>query len=480
MLLSGPSPTHSASLHTSHAASRPAVRPDLAPGYEAWYGAYFGGSKIGFAHLTTGDTTVRGRRAVRVEMQFSTQIILLGHEVSQDIDQVDSVFTNGDPALTEFTERSAGHVSHVSATYTPHSIACVIDSSGEISNKTVPIPNGVKLGSGSDFTLSPTVLRLGGHWSEDYFNPATLALEKMTSRVIGPVPHAGTSGSRLWQVEGRTSSGIVQLSVTEAGEVVRVTMPLGIVVVKEPRETACAAGIYHPGPDLAEVGAVVSDARIDHPREVTELHVILSGVPTETSLPSGDGQQAQRTPSGAWDVTITRTKPSLDQVSLPEASPAEFLASTPEINASSPEIVSTARHILAGESSATKGIILLRNWVNTHMRVRYDIGVLRSGLDILHQPEGVCRDYAVLYASMARAAGIPTRICSGIVLWQGKFYYHAWAESFAEHWVRVDPTMSQETADATHIALARGDARSMYQIAGVVGSIKLHVLKVKD
>src|SRR5947209_1869987 len=79
----------------------------------------------------------------------------------------------------------------------------------------------------------------------------------------------------------------------------------------------------------------------------------------------------------------------------------------------------------------------------------------------------VCLDYATLYAALARAAGVPTRLCAGIVYAQGKFYYHAWAESYVGQWVAFDPTLydpEQPVAyvDATHIKFAQGDVTGMF------------------
>ena len=46
----------------------------------------------------------------------------------------------------------------------------------------------------------------------------------------------------------------------------------------------------------------------------------------------------------------------------------------------------------------------------------------------------------------------PTRVCAGIVYFRDRFYYHAWAESYAEGcWVPVDPGGCPGFVDATHI-----------------------------
>jgi hypothetical protein len=110
---------------------------------------------------------------------------------------------------------------------------------------------------------------------------------------------------------------------------------------------------------------------------------------------------------------------------------------------------------------------------------RADSGVPRSAVDILNKPSGVCRDYAILYTALARAAGIPTRLVAGLVYMNGSFYYHAWAESFVGEWVPFDATLSTDFVDATHIKLTEGHATSMFVMAQIIGKLKAEVIEYK-
>ncbi|OFX13704.1 MAG: hypothetical protein A2Z18_08615 [Armatimonadetes bacterium RBG_16_58_9] len=90
---------------------------------------------------------------------------------------------------------------------------------------------------------------------------------------------------------------------------------------------------------------------------------------------------------------------------------------------------------------------------------------------------GVCRDYAILFAALARGAGIPATVVSGVLYTDNAFYYHAWVECYVGQWVPFDATMPTDFVDATHVKLAGGDATTMYSLAKVIGSLRL---KVKD
>lgn len=55
--------------------------------------------------------------------------------------------------------------------------------------------------------------------------------------------------------------------------------------------------------------------------------------------------------------------------------------------------------------------------------------------------EGMCYDYAALYAAMCRAAGIPCRLLMGYADYTEKGVYHAWNQVYIEGaWLTVDPT----------------------------------------
>jgi len=107
------------------------------------------------------------------------------------------------------------------------------------------------------------------------------------------------------------------------------------------------------------------------------------------------------------------------------------------------------------------------------------VGLIRTSTDILRSKSGVCRDYAVLYAALARAAGIPTKIATGLMYFRDAFYYHAWAESFVGEWIPMDPTLSTDFVDATHIKLAEGDATAMFKAVKVVGTLKAEISEFK-
>jgi transglutaminase-like putative cysteine protease len=106
----------------------------------------------------------------------------------------------------------------------------------------------------------------------------------------------------------------------------------------------------------------------------------------------------------------------------------------------------------------------LRMDVYRRMRVNAGIGVLRPADEILDAPEGVCRDHAILLATMLRAVGYASRLVSGMVEYQGRFYYHAWVEYWdGKDWIAMDSTRPESQLTSRHIKIAHGSVADAYQ-----------------
>ena len=99
-----------------------------------------------------------------------------------------------------------------------------------------------------------------------------------------------------------------------------------------------------------------------------------------------------------------------------------------------------------------------------------------SALHVLHTRVGDCNEHTQLFVALARAAGIPARIASGLAYVDGKFYYHAWPEIMLRGWVAVDPTFGQFPADASHIRFVTGGLGRQAELLRLVGALKVDVI----
>ena len=104
--------------------------------------------------------------------------------------------------------------------------------------------------------------------------------------------------------------------------------------------------------------------------------------------------------------------------------------------------------------------------------------VLMNSKDLFKSRFGDCIGKTVMFASFARAAGLPTRVIGGFVYRGGFFYFHTWPEVWIDRWVPVDPTLAQFPADVTHIPLKEGTLKDVTSIVNDLKPIAIEVLEV--
>ena len=133
---------------------------------------------------------------------------------------------------------------------------------------------------------------------------------------------------------------------------------------------------------------------------------------------------------------------------------AQFLKPSVYIQADHSAIHAKAVEILNGETNSWKAAKKLCHWVHENVSDKNLQTGFGSSLQTLESLEGDCTEHTVLFIALARSAGIPARICAGIVFQRDAFYYHFWPEVYAGEWIAMEPTLGKLQADANHIQLA--------------------------
>jgi Transglutaminase-like superfamily len=310
------------------------------------------------------------------------------------------------------------------------------------------------------------------------FEPMTLRNSQMEIRVEArEVVESAGRPVPAFRVETRFA-GITSTSwITDTGEVVREESPMGLIVVRETAQRARALGI--PGRiqnDLLEAAAIVPAGakRIDDSLAVERLRVRLQGI---ESFPTEDLQGAGQTESdGVFEIRDARTL-----VPGPlDGSASLFLLPEPFIESDAPEIRAESAKAVGNTLDPRLRAERLVRYVHALIEKKPTMS-LPSALEVLRTRVGDCNEHTALYVAMARAAGLPARIATGLVHLHGAFYYHAWAEVYIATkttglWLPVDPTLNQFPADATHLRLARGGLDRQAAILGLVGKARMTML----
>lgn len=97
--------------------------------------------------------------------------------------------------------------------------------------------------------------------------------------------------------------------------------------------------------------------------------------------------------------------------------------------------------------------------------------------DFLKSLRGDYAERTIMFASYARAAGLPTRLVGGFVYAHGYFYFHTWPEIWLGQWVPADPTFYQFPADVTHIPFREGTMKDIIDLAADLKDVNLEIME---
>jgi hypothetical protein len=450
----------------------------LAPD-EEWLGMYLLGHKVGYTHTKVTPGAGKGA-SMKVESESVVRMAILGTALEQRVNMTEEATPAGKPLTSEMTMSSAGHDTRVRARFESNAIHCSVVSGGTTSAKVVPIPAGVSLELDPDL-MSRKPLPLNKPKVIHYFNPASLNIARATVEALRTEPL--TQGGITYTatvVLTQAPEGDTTAWQDKDGKTLKLKSLLGLTMVRETKEEALnlPSDKYEPPADLGKALAVDAGRALDDPRKASRLKLRL----TSPALPApvaDDRQKVERVDPNTVDLTITAPilKPG-GSLTLAEAAKREPDAAKPGpyLQSDDPKMKALAKQILDGETNSFWAAQKIRDWVHANMSVKGDIGIVRSGLDVLKDRRGVCRDFAVLYVTLARAAGLPSRIATGLVYSEGAFYYHAWAESYVGRWIDLDPTLPTAFVDATHLKLGHGPAESMLSVGKVMGNLTVKVL----
>jgi Transglutaminase-like superfamily len=160
---------------------------------------------------------------------------------------------------------------------------------------------------------------------------------------------------------------------------------------------------------------------------------------------------------------------------------ASALLPSSAVQSHEPMIRTRALSIAGHETSSSDKIAAVLAWID-HNIAKEAVDTF-SALDVLDARRAECQGHAYLYAAFMRALGVPTRVVNGLIYAPeyGGFLYHTWAESLVDgKWRAVDPTFDQNPADATHIALVRGETLTdLTPLIDWVGNTRIRVIDAR-
>jgi transglutaminase-like putative cysteine protease len=443
---------------------------------ERWFSVNLGNERVGFAR----QNITEAGDGYRIETEGSVKMRIMGF--SREATSRESYLVGRDLALKSFSTQSRidGSPLVLSGAVTPKGIKIVVESTGTkkehlLKSKGAVFPpqalNFYPLlqGTGAGKKYKIAMLDV----EADPVKVKQVKVEVIGAETLPPATAAVHLRNNLYPMVDN------DIWVDLKGNSIKESVRDDLVVTLAENEASARAYLADQALSKSDLALDFSLVKIapplERPAQLQKLSIDFSGFPRDFPLAQGKWQEAIRFPDGR--VRFTMPNPAVKP--LPGEQPAAAdLTPAARIPSDSPEIAAKKDEILGAEKAPDRMARLLVEWVAKE--IKGGLTDNQSPIETLKTRSGNCQTHARLYASLARAAGIPTRFVSGLVYSPGQgFLYHSWDESFLDGvWVAVDPTFGEVPANVTHIKLVEGDSPDdMGLLAGVIGRIQAKVIE---
>ncbi len=441
---------------------------------DTWMNIFQNERKIGFSHTRFYSDTTGYRLTEAVQMRINTMGMI------QDISLNTKSRLNADFTLQEidFKISSGRFRFSVRGTVDGNTLQLTTESAGSSRRLDIPVNGKTYLFNSIMHAVAATDLKPGDKYVFNIFDPASMGQAAVIVEVIGQELIDIRGFNQPATKVSLNFKGVSQLAwLGKEGDIVREKGLLGITLIKTDRKGALDGLAIQSSQDLTKIASVASNIPLENVEALKVLRVKIQGIPSKNVQLQG-GRQTFKGQVLTVEKEVLSNLASELRTDKLAALEKIFLRPGPFIQSDDQKIRDLAREILKDEPDApplTRAKKLL-DWVHTHIEKRPVLS-LPDALSTLENRVGDCNEHAVLLAALARAAGIPTRIEAGMVYLKGRFYYHAWNLMYLGKWITADSLFGQLPADVSHLRFATGSPEQQLDLMGIIGKIRLTVIK---
>jgi hypothetical protein len=436
-----------------------------------WMGLYMQDRKVGYSNFEISPRgegyLVTDRSVLRLRVMDTNQTIH-AHTIAE---------TDADYGLQSFRVRLQSGVGNfaVEGVVEGGELLVTMNLGTQTDERRFPLDGPIFVPSALRASLFTGGMKVGARREAPIFDPAAMATELLVIRAVGREELPTRDGPiQAWRVVESFRGVETTVWLDAAGVTLREQGPMGLLAVRESAERATGEG-WGDGSlvDLMDAVAVPVANPIADPRDASELRLRLAGL--GQLVPPAGGRQVFDGPN----LVVTREDLSRDETfELPYQGEewAADMAPTVFVQSDHPRLRETVERVLDGESDARNAAVRIRHWVFRTLEKK-PVASIPNALQVLEMGAGDCNEHAVLYAGLARAAGLPSRVVAGVVYAEGVFLYHAWNEVWlGQRWVSVDPAFDQMPVDATHLKLLQGEPDQHVALVPIIGKLSIDVV----
>ena len=451
---------------------------------ESFFTIWMQGSKIGYSSFSTASTTFNGKPADKASSRTEISIGLIGANVEMSMSS-ETISVKGKPAKMHFVQSSSGRKQVLDAWFEPAGIRIDVNNNGAKSTQTLPNPkDGTVVDDPvAEFALKPQPI---GTAKVFYvLDPSTVSLIKNTAKMLGKqdvdIKGIKTSANAFLIEDTRMNTTVF---TGGKGDVIKVSTSIGSInmdMFPSTRAEALEKAESGTQPDVANLTSIKPSVAIHEPLNLSRLRIKL-GADNIPVIPN-DTQQGAKKEAGLWTVTIHPTQLKTAKtvsIAAAKSQKPDWVKPTMLIPATSPRFTKLAKEIIKNKTDVRSAALAIRTYVHSNMTPNAGIGVLRDASEVLDAKEGVCRDYAILTTSLCRAANIPARLASGLVNFEGNFYYHAWVEVWTGYdWLGLDSVPPSDFFTASHVKLSQGNVNQAFTFT-ILSNARMEVLEQRN
>lgn len=445
---------------------------------EDWMGTYFQGRKIGFTRVQTRWTP----EAIEVDSKVFFQIRSESTDQSTTINQTTRLSSDFKLLSFSLQQEITGHQKQVVGRMKGNKLTYRVTSRGFDKEKSIDLPPQVLPSSTFLLNLVVNRLEVGQKGTLPLLLEPFLMLVSLDYEVLRQekLEYEGKP-VETYVIKQRFSGIETILWVDRDGTVIKETNNQGFKSFKEPANVAQKLDQHLSVSDLITMSLVMPSQPINRSDRLREITFHLQPIRSSDLIPQDHRQKVLKTealPNDFYRVTLqVKTEPEritgFSNWPTKSLLYAKYLEESTEVQSHHPMIESLARE-LAGETKNDWEVAQnINRWV--YLNLGKQLMDTATALDALHERRGECQSHTYLFAALARAVGIPTRIVNGLVYskeYTG-FLYHAWPEVYVGEWRALDPTFGQSEVDATHIKLTEGAREGPFGLMEFVGKLQI-------
>ena len=446
------------------------------------YGVYLLGHKIGFARIVLARTTDAKNPGYQTFVELNAKLTSMGMKTEMQILEKLEFDARPPYALRGGNSRESDgtNIKEIKLTKTEQGFTAVLRAAGEESEKRIAAPD-YTLGD----VLTPTLWlrqgpKIGAALTTRSFDFNDLKIDREI-RKLSAVKTSVVEGVKVTFQEVEVALGKEKLPGFERydqkdGRLLSLKLAGQFELRLEPEKQAKNAEY---STDLFVLGTVKIDKPLGDASTIESLILEVAGK-EGSALRSGPRQTVAETAPDRFTCKLGKTHGKAAKASAAEIEDA--LAETATYPIGHPKVRALAQQAVGDAKTPKEKVERLVHFVAKYITPSYTTKPL-SLFDLLKAKKGDCTAFALLFTTLARAAGIPAREVTGVLYMgddQKAFGPHAWNEVVVDgHWLPVDASADEVEVDPTHVSFGSGLNEGVAGFLSTLGKLSFKLVDVK-